>query len=328
MEVQDSIRMQFTEAELEKNYYEVINTVNAKGVIPYTHDLAIGGSASCPAVREELRLADLVLAIGTEFGETDYDFFFEGRVQMEGKLVRIDIDAAQLSRNVKPDLAICSDAENALKALNNIIDSPKVQNFNGTVRARKIREKLKASRDSSYENFFDTISKALPEVIVVGDSTQPVYYAWLHYETEKPRRYFHSASGFGTLGYAIPAAIGAKLAVPKCPVIGLIGDGAAQFSIGELASAVEAKLPVIFLVWNNNGYGEIKRFMTEANIPNIGVDIFTPDFIGLGKAFGCHAVRAGNLDELSSALITAAQKDRPSVIEVMQDDLVNGYPKL
>ncbi|MFB3058756.1 MAG: thiamine pyrophosphate-dependent enzyme, partial [Gammaproteobacteria bacterium] len=144
----------------------------------------------------------------------------------------------------------------------------------------------------------------------------------------KPRSYFHSSGGFGTLGYAIPAAIGAKLAAPERPVIGLIGDGGAQFTIGELASAVEAKLPVIFLIWNNSGYGEIKRFMIEANIPQIGVDLYTPDFVGLGKAFGCHAVRVTNLGDLESELITAAGQKLPTLIEVMQQDLVDGYPDL
>ena len=312
----------------EKLDAPVINTVNAKGVMPYSHRLATGGSGSCPAVRDELKAADLVLAVGTEFSETDYDFFSEGMLEFNGKLIRIDIDTAQLSRNVKPDVAICSDAKSALLALNKLIGNTKGEGRNGAVRAQKIREKLKATRDPGYEKFFETIQSALPGVIIAGDSTQPVYYAWLHYETEKPRRYFHSASGFGTLGYAIPAAIGAKLAVPQHPVIGLIGDGAAQFTIGELASAVEAKLPVIFLIWNNFGYSEIKRFMADANIPQIGVDIYTPDFVGLGKAFGCQAVRVDNFDALKSELLKAMKREGPTLIEAMQQGLVGGSPVL
>ena len=274
-----------------------------------------------------------MLAIATEVGETDYDFFFDGQLQINGKLIRIDIDAAQLTRNVRADVAICSDARYALQALNQalpnqILSSHESRASNGAARAKQLRDQLRATRDADYENFFDAIREALPDVIIVGDSTQPTYYAWLHYETEKPRRYFHSASGFGTLGYAIPAAIGAKLAAADSPVIGLIGDGAAQFTIGELASAVEAKAAVIFLIWNNHGYGEIKRFMADGNIPQIGVDIYTPDFVGLGKAFGCHAVRANNLDQLKSELVTAAGRARPTVIEVMQEDFAAGYPVL
>jgi len=306
----------------------VVNTVNAKGILAYSHALAVGGSGSCPVVRDALESADLVLAIGTEFGETDYDYFFDGAIKFNGKLIRIDINAGQLTRNVRADLAICSDAREALQMLNQSLSKHKLASGQGAGRARKMSEQLQATRDPGYEKFFETIRSALPEVVIAGDSTQPVYYAWLHYETEKPRRYFHSASGFGTLGYAIPAAIGAKLAAPESPVIGLIGDGAAQFTIAELASAVEAKLPVIFLIWNNNGYGEIKRFMADANIPQIGVDIYTPDFIGLGKAFGCEAVRATSLEELKSQLVTASKLERPTLIEVRQEDFVGGSPSL
>jgi len=306
----------------EKLGAPVINTVNAKGVLPYSHPLAVGGSGSCPAVRDALQSADVVLAIGTEFGETDYDYFYEGGVEIKGRLIRIDIDSRQLTRNIRSNLAICSDATQALQALNRSIETLTVDD-SGEIRAAKIRNELKTTRDLGYEKFFEAIQLALPEVIIVGDSTQPVYYAWLHFETEKPRRYFHSASGFGTLGYAIPAAIGAKLAMPSNPVIGLIGDGAAQFTIGEMAAAVEAQLPVIFLIWNNNGYAEIKRFMAEGDIPQIGVDIYTPDFIGLGKAFGCHAVVANDLKQLQQALVTAAAGQLPTVIEVKQHNFVD-----
>lgn len=308
----------------EKLGAPVINTVNAKGVIPFSHPLAVGGSGSCPAIRKAILEADVVLAVGTEFGETDYDYFFEGGVEIRGKLIRIDIDSSQLTRNIRSDLAICSDATLALQALIESVDLVSSNCEAGANRAALIREQVRATRDSGFEQFFDTIVKALPEVIIAGDSTQPVYYAWLHYETEKPRRYFHSASGFGTLGYAIPAAIGAKLAMPESPVIGLIGDGAAQFTIGEMAAAVEAKLPVIFLLWNNNGYGEIKRFMQEGDIPEIGVDIYTPDFIGLGKAFGCHAVVADDLGQLKRELVAAAARQLPTVIEVKQHNFING----
>ena len=162
-----------------------------------------------------------------------------------------------------------------------------------------------ATRDTKYDAFFDTIKQALPNAVIAGDSTQPVYYALAHYETEAPRRYFHSASGFGTLGYAIPAAIGAKLGQPHNPVIALIGDGAAQFTIGELASAVETQTSVIFLLWNNNGYKEIAHFMDDAKIERIGVDIYTPDFLKIAEGFGCATSKVSNLDELKSALITA-----------------------
>ncbi len=296
----------------------VINTVNAKGVLPYGHALAVGGSASHTLVRDELRAADVVLAVGTEFGETDYDFFFAGPVQLDGALIRVDIDAAQLMRNVRADIAIVSDARLAIEALNAELAGAAGGDGRGKERARRLRERLETVRERGYAEFFAAIRRALPDVTIVGDSTQPTYDAWLHYETDAPRRYFHSASGFGTLGYAIPAAIGAQLAVPERPVIALIGDGGAQFTIGELSSAVEAGVPVIFIVWNNTGFEEIKRFMVDREITPIGVDTWTPDFIALAQGFGCAATRVDSPDGLIDALRAATTGSNPTLIEVTE----------
>lgn len=310
----------------EKLGAPVVNTVNAKGVIPYSHPLAVGGSGSCANIRSEFEQADVVLAVGTEFSETDYDFFFAGPVIVNGQLVRVDIDPRQLTRNIRADLAICSDAKLALEAIHDQLVSPVGDGREGEARAAALRSSLAAGRDRRYEAFFDAVRDALPEVIIVGDSTQPTYYAWLNYETERPRRYFHSASGFGTLGYAIPAAIGAGLGSPGSPVIGLIGDGASQFTIAELASAVEARVPVILVLWNNSGYAEIKRFMEDSNIAPIGVDIYTPDFTGIGRAFGCASVTVTGLDSLKTALVAASKREIPTLIEVIQHEFVDGYP--
>jgi acetolactate synthase-1/2/3 large subunit len=304
----------------------VVNTVNAKGVVPSTHPLAVGGSGSCTPVRQAFLEADVILSVGTEFSETDYDFFFKGDIATHGKLIRVDLDPSQLSRNIKPDLAICSDARHALTALISSLERDPPGASDGASRAQTIRDALHRERHQRYQAFFDAIRDALPEAVIVGDSTQPTYYAWLHYETDAPRRYFHSASGYGTLGYAIPAAIGAKLGLPNKPVIALIGDGAAQFTLGEIASAIEAKAPVIFLIWNNQGYGEIQRCFEASGIESVGVDLHTPDFVALAKSFGCSACRAGDLEELKSALKKAAENPRPTVIEIRQADFVDGYP--
>jgi len=304
----------------------VVNTVNAKGVIPYSHALAVGGSGSSDVIRREFDEADVVLAVGTEFSETDYDFFFSGPVTVGGHLIRMDIDPRQLTRNIRADIAIHSDARLGLQAILQSLPAAAVDNGPGEARAASLRESLVAGRNKKYQAFFDAIREALPDVVIAGDSTQPTYYAWLNYETEQPRRYFHSASGFGTLGYAIPAAIGAKLGQPEAPVIGLIGDGASQFTIGELASAVEVGLPVIFLLWNNSGYGEIKRFMEEDDIPPIGVDIYTPDFLALGRAFGCEVAIASDPESLKKELLAANGRRVPTLIEVAQEQFVDGYP--
>jgi acetolactate synthase I/II/III large subunit len=300
----------------------VINTVNAKGVIPKSHPLAVGGSGSCPAIREALREADVVLAVGTEFGETDYDFFFAGDVEIPGRLIRVDVDPAQLARNVRPSLAIWADARQALSSLSGLLAGNPRTGGSGAAWAAGLRAQLRAVREEGYAQFFDALQEALPGLILVGDSAQPNYRAWLQYETDAPRRYFHSASGYGTLGYAVPAAIGAKLGAPELPVVALIGDGAAQFTLGELAAAAELGLPVIFLLWNNRGYEEIRRFMREGGIEPTGVDPPNPDFLQVAAGLGCHAVRTRNLAALQVALRQAALASGPTLIELDEREMV------
>ena len=89
---------------------------------------------------------------------------------------------------------------------------------------------------------------------------------------------------------------------------------------------MELGLPVIFVIWNNNGYGEIKRFMEDSDITRIGVDIFTPDFIGLGRAFGCEVAAVKTLEELKAELMIANERQRPTLLEITQNDFVDGYP--
>ena len=96
----------------------------------------------------------------------------------------------------------------------------------------------------------------------------------------------------------------------------MIGDGGLQFSVQELASAVEARIPAAVIVWNNTSYGEIKAFMAERDIPQIGVDIFTPDFVGLARALGCTASTPTNIEELQRELAASATRDVPTLIEI------------
>ena len=99
----------------------------------------------------------------------------------------------------------------------------------------------------------------------------------------------------------------------------LVGDGGFQFTIGELASAVEAKVGLIVLLWNNEGYGEIKTYMVERQIAPIGVDIFTPDFLAIAKGFGCEAVRVDSFDKLARELTAADARTLPTIIEIRAD---------
>ncbi|MFT4769513.1 MAG: acetolactate synthase-1/2/3 large subunit [Glaciecola sp.] len=304
----------------------VVTTVNAKGVLPQGHPLLVGGSPSLGAVRRLLAESDVVLAVGTEFGETDYDMLFLGDMPELVWLARIDIDPAQLCRNQRPDLALCGDARESLESLLKILDGS-VARSDGEARVAQTRVAITEERhwNSEVQDFFDVLRTSLPGLCLVGDSTLPTYYAVWQYESPGPRRYFHSATGGGTLGYALPAAMGARRALPQeVPVLALIGDGAAQFTFMELASAVQEKLPIIVLLWNNNGYREIREGMLASGIKPVGVDIDAPDFVAAAKALGCFAERVDSLTALETALGTAIQRDLPTLLELPENGFLSG----
>ncbi|MGE8498225.1 MAG: 5-guanidino-2-oxopentanoate decarboxylase [Pseudomonas sp.] len=296
-------------------------TINAKGLLPPGHPLLLGSNQSLVPVRELALEADVVLAIGTELGETDYDVVFDGNFKLPGRLIRIDIDAQQLQRNFTPHLAIQGDARLAMRMLLAEF-GPQELNPNSPGAQRTAAVQARLDEDFSgwahYRQLFDTILDVLPEARFVGDSTQTVYSGNHLVELDGARRWFNSSTGYGTLGYGLPAAIGAKLAEPERPVISLMGDGGLQFSLPELASAVEAQVGIIVLLWNNSGYGEIKRYMQRRDITPIAVDIYTPDLLAIARGFGCVAERARDHAHLRE-LLQGAPADRPLVIEVLEE---------
>jgi 5-guanidino-2-oxopentanoate decarboxylase len=125
--------------------------------------------------------------------------------------------------------------------------------------------------------------------------------------------------GLSTLGYALPAAIGAKLAAPERAGIALVGDGGFLFTATELATAVELELPIVVLLWNNGGYAQIRDHMSARNIPPVGVNPRNPDFLALGRAFGCRTARPASLAGLKREIRAALRRRVPTLIEIADD---------
>lgn len=305
-------------------------TINAKGLLPASHPLQIGSTQSLPATRALVAEADVVLAIGTELAETDYDVTFKGGFEIPGRLLRIDIDPDQTVRNYLPELALVADAELAAEALLGALQAqpqPVHESTWGVARVADLRKVLAADWDQptlSQTRLLSAILERLPDAILVGDSTQPVYTGNLTLDMEQPRRWFNASTGYGTLGYALPAAMGAWLgsaeqAVERAPAVCLIGDGGLQFTLPELASAVEAQVPLIVLLWNNQGYEEIKKYMVNRAIEPVGVDIHTPDFIGVARALGAAAENVADIAQLQAALGQAVKRKGPTLIQVDQN---------
>ncbi|UTA47618.1 5-guanidino-2-oxopentanoate decarboxylase [Simiduia sp. 21SJ11W-1] len=295
-------------------------THNAKGLLPPDHPLLLGSNPSFASIRHEFEQADVVLAIGTELSETDYDFFFKGDFHIPGTLIRVDIDTAQLTRNCRPHLAIQSDSGAFMAGLTPALGAR--QAVDSLARVKAAKEKHQAEQHPGYQAFLDCLLSTLPEAIVMGDSTQPAYYAANQFDALRPRSFGSAATGYGTLGWALPAAFGARLGAPERPVIGLLGDGGVQFSLNELATAVEAQIPVALIIWHNSCYEMIAMNFRDAGMAPMACDIYSPDFLKVAEGYGCKSRRATNLAELAEALREAQTATVPTVIEVQESDFI------
>lgn len=296
----------------------VLLSTNAKGVLAPDHPLHVGSHIALQPVMDSVRSADVVLAIGTEIGETEHHLLDGDDLAFTGKTVRIDIDAEQLTRNVLPEIAILSDAGPAMSALATALVSrgPKSADTWRTNSLKTSAEDLMDDRTKQHQKVFTAVLEALPDAVIAGDSTQPIYSGNYYVRAPQTRSYFNSATGYGTLGYGLPAAIGAKIGQPNKPVIAFAGDGGLQFTIGEMASAREIDLPVIMILWNNIGYQEIREYMAKRELPQIGVDIYTPDFQTIAKGYGWATEKAESLNDLQAKLKIAAVANGPTMIEI------------
>lgn len=297
----------------------VVQTVNARGLM-HGDPLIVPASPSLEAVRDLIGGADVVLAVGTELGATDYDMYGRGGLVLPAGLIRIDICPDQLARHPAA-VAIRADAGAALAALLAALPTGRARPaIPGAARAAGTRKAARAELSAPMRAqlaLLEAIRDTLPGAILVGDSTQPVYAGNLYYDHDRPGGWFNAATGFGALGYAIPAAIGAALAAPGTRVICVTGDGGAQFTLPELMTAVDEGLPVTFLIWNNRRYGEIASAMTEAGVPVIGCDPTPPDFAAIATACAMPYHRCAMTPAaLSAALRAMVPADRPVMIEI------------
>jgi acetolactate synthase-1/2/3 large subunit len=294
----------------------VVMTVNARGVLPLTHPLGVSASPSLGSMRQFLAGADMTLAIGTELGATDFDIYDEGHFPSIARLVRVDIDPEQIARNFPAAYGLVGDARATSAALITLI--PQRTQGSGALRAAEARRAARDALDPTVARdvaLIETVREALPDALIVGDSTRQVYAGNLFFAAAGPLRWFNASVGFGALGYGLPAAIGASLAAPGCPVVCFVGDGGLQFTLAELGTAVEASARLIVILLNNRGYGEIRSAMLARGIEPVGVDLYTPDFLGLARAYGWAAERVEIPEALPDVLHSAALRTRPTLIE-------------
>jgi 5-guanidino-2-oxopentanoate decarboxylase len=299
----------------EKTGAIIFTTIAAKGAVPDSHPLLAGALLPDTAATKVIMSADAVVAAGTELSETD---LWYQRFDIADGLIRIDIDPSSLARPYRADTAILGDAKRALQYIGEGL--PKAGKT--AQRASEVTDMRKACQQGQDEmrkaitTVLSTIRSSLPDdTIIASDMTQIAYAANEVLTFEQPNCYFHPA-GFGTLGYALPAAIGARVAQPDRPVVALVGDYGFQYTCNELGTAAELGKPLVMLMWNNDALGQIRDDMVSKGIQPNAVTLKNPDFAALARSYGCEAMQPQSLDQLAEAIGKGLKADGPVLIEV------------
>ncbi|HEV2270200.1 MAG TPA: 5-guanidino-2-oxopentanoate decarboxylase [Steroidobacteraceae bacterium] len=300
----------------------LVTTTAGKGILPESHPANLGASLQYRETQEIVASADVIVAVGTELSETD--FYTGTRLALNGRLIRIDLDPAKLSDHYGAEFPLYGDARASLEALAAGLKDRQgwrtaagpaanhhakiSQSFDAPMRARLIA--LTAIRAGVPANG-----------VVFSDQTQIAYLGNYAYAADSPGSWFHPC-GYGALGFALPAAIGAKIAQPERAVVALAGDFGLQFTLQELMTAVELGLSLPVVVWNNAALGQIRDDMQAAGIPPLGVVALNPDFVAVARAFGAEGMRAHGPEELTEGIRRAFARKGPTLVEAVEADFL------
>jgi acetolactate synthase-1/2/3 large subunit len=303
----------------------VTTTFMGKGAFPENHPLSLGciGMHGNPAANRLIGEADVLLAIGTRFSDratTNLDTFAK-----DAKKIQIDVDAAEINKNIKVDLAIIADAKASMKMLLTAT-SEKLKKGKGkvwTTRVKEAKEQLcpllkAAPHDMTPKALLFELRKLLPaNSIITTEVGQNQMWSALYMQSLQPRT-FISSGGLGTMGFGFPAAIGAKVACPNRIVVDIAGDGSFIMSEQELACSVTEDIPVIVMVLNNNVLGMVAQWQRTLydrryKAVNLGK---SPDFVKLAEAYGAQGIRVAAIDEFKKAIKTAMNSTVTTVIDV------------
>lgn len=291
----------------------VVLTGNAKGVLPSTHPLCAGNCLVFGRVQRDIEAADLVIVVGTEL--SDADLYNGGQaLQFGGNIIRIDIDKDQLSRRTTPTVGLVGDASETLSALTSAVQT-KTSSL-GQEQAKVWRDHARAKTNVQFVPWLEAIEQTLPnDVIVALDSTQLAYSAHWWLPATQPRSWL-APYGLGTLGCALPMAIGAAIAAPDRPILAIVGDGGWLFTLAEMAVANDLGQRITLLLWDNTGYAQIRESFDDAHAARMGVDISSHDPTAIARGFGWEASEVTTPLQLKEALGAAFTSNAPCFIRV------------
>ncbi|MCK4446665.1 MAG: biosynthetic-type acetolactate synthase large subunit, partial [Candidatus Marinimicrobia bacterium] len=336
---------------LQKTNIPIVVTLMGLGSVPYDNRLFLGmpGMHGTHAANYALMECDLLIAVGARFDDriTGNKHTFA----KNAKIAHIDIDPSEIGKNIKTDIPIVGDAKNLLSDLLAEVNPRKPDGWNNTTEEWKKKYPLKYIQPEDGEILpqyvIDRISQiADSDTIIVTDVGQHQMWAALFYQHKKPRS-FLSSGGLGTMGYGLPAAMGAAMAFPDRMVVSISGDGSIQMNIQELATCAINKIPVKIAVLNNSYLGMVRQWQDlfwekrySSTCLKRGPDcpkdcrgprkecpqLYLPDFVKVAEANGLKGLRAVKPTEVDSVLEEGLKVEGPALMEFMVRKVENVYP--
>ena len=295
----------------------VVMTNSGKGIIPEDHPLSLGDGWMVHQLgREALEQADCIFAIGVRFGPLTTSWWTR---QISGRVVHVDIDPTEIGKHTPVSIGIIGDATQVAEALVAQFGDRDAGARRPWLDVIVVRERRRAAirgRAPDAVATLEGLRRVLPdESLLFNDINGIACWGAGAFICRRPRT-FHYPIGFGCLGFALPAAIGAKLARPAVPVVALCGDGSFLFSGHELATAVQERASVVAVVFNDDAYGTIKADQSYRHPGrSLGGDLRSPDFVRYAEAFGARGCRVDSVQKVPDAVAAALEHDAPTLIE-------------
>ena len=326
----------------------VITTMMGKGSFPENHPLYAwhAGSKGTTCGNKLAGSSDVLLAVGCRFADETASSYRKG-VSFSippTKLIHIDIDPAEIGKNYPVEVGIAGDAKLVLREIVEGIEKCSGRVYSASESSGrpdfyKEIQSLKKEWFESLRKWQDakkvpmTISCLLKEVrayldddaIVVTSSGNTQAQVLQEFPFYKPKTCL-TTGGFSTMGFTLPASLGAKLACPDKQVVGIVGDGDFMMTMQELSTAVQYNLPVVIILANNMGWISIKDLQMSAfgekravvtDFMRDGGEIYTPDFKQIAEGFSCYTEKIKKVEEVQPALKRAFESGKPAVIEVI-----------
>jgi acetolactate synthase-1/2/3 large subunit len=312
----------------------VTTTLLGKGAFPDTNPLCVGmpGMHGTKYANFAIQECDLLIAVGVRFDDR-----VTGKIDSfapNAKIIHIDVDPAEISKNVRVDIPVVGNAKSVLKLLVEFVKEILQGNINtkewnqkwGTWKKEYVLHYVPDNKLKP-QYIIEQISEMYPDSIIVTEVGQNQMWAAQYFKFTKPRT-FISSGGLGTMGYGFPAAMGAKMGQPDKIVFDIAGDGSFQMSSQELATVVQNEIPVIVAILNNGFLGMVRQWQElffDRRYSHTCID-GSVDFVKLAEAYGALGLRVTKPDEVRPALKEAVDSGRPTVIDFVVDKEENVSP--